>query len=419
MAVKEVVSGDEGAVRIRGYASTPDIDRYRDIVEPSAFKDALSLYLKNPVLLRSHDADRPIGVVEVATVTDQGLWIEAVVKDVQTAKEIEEGLMRTLSIGYIAKSTELQHEDGTPFNWEEDSPWDPSLVRVIKELDLVEISVVSTPANGNALFSMAKSFESCSRQLALKSFGIEVKDGSDDAGVPAEQAESEEGGEEAPEAPVEAPEEEAPEGEETAQEEPEAPDEEPEAPEEEKAEEDEEKEPAGEADETPKEDAEPSDEEPAEDAENAGESPVADDAEGGDAEEADADAEPEGEPEEGAEDAEEDEQKAIIVTKDVAELLPTLKAVGAIREPEGEEKAEQLSGEVVSLMQKLHDVAASENKRANDLQAKLDGTPEKKAIAPHRQFGAEDETLSDEERKSVTQKKQASQWFMGLFNKES
>lgn len=438
MAVKEVVADDAGAVRIRGYASTPDLDRYRDIVEPSAFKDALGMYLKNPVLLRSHDSDRPIGLVEVATVTDKGLWIEAIVKDKVTADEINAGLMRTLSIGYIANRTELQHEDGTPFDPMKDDFWDSSLVRVIKELDLVEISVVSTPANGNALFTLAKSLKAFTRQLAFKSFGMSVKDedGSDDAGVPAEEGEASAEAESAPST-------EASEGSEEADETKESEDEEkpvctmpdgtpghmvdgecvpddeeksaPEGEDEEEAEETEED--AGEADQNDEQAEEKSTDETTQDAENGDATAPADGAEGENAEEANADAEAAGESEEGAED--DSEEKAIIVTKAVIDLLPTLKEAGAIREPEGEEKAIDLPKSVVTIVKKLHDALVSENKRANELQGKLDTTPEKKVLSPHRQFGAEEAkenaTQVDANGNAVARKTQPSSFFMELF----
>lgn len=171
IAVKNLEQNlDNNSVVIDGYASTSDIDRYRDIVEPTAFKDALEMYMQNPVMLRSHDPDRPIGNVLSATVTDKGLKIRAEIQDEQTKAEILDGRMRAMSIGYIPLESTLQHEDGTPFNAEKDSVWDPELIRVIKKLDLVEISIVSTPANGNALFTLAKSVKSYFNEVVTKSF---------------------------------------------------------------------------------------------------------------------------------------------------------------------------------------------------------------------------------------------------------
>ncbi len=162
-------------VTIEGFASTPDLDRYKDIVLPEAFASALQMFMKNPVLLRSHDPDRPAGTVKSATVTDGGLKIVAEVNDEKTQEEILDGRMRALSIGYIPIETELQHADGTPFNFETDSVWDPEIVRVIKTLDLVEISIVSTPANGNALFTVAKSVAAYFKTVTVKGLGIKVK----------------------------------------------------------------------------------------------------------------------------------------------------------------------------------------------------------------------------------------------------
>lgn len=60
--VKEVKQED-GKVKIKGFASTPDLDRYDDIVQPTAFAEAMSTYMKNPVVLLGHDTDKPIGTV--------------------------------------------------------------------------------------------------------------------------------------------------------------------------------------------------------------------------------------------------------------------------------------------------------------------------------------------------------------------
>ena len=50
----------EGSIKIKGFASTPDIDRYNDIVNPKAFKSAIEWYMQNPVILLQHNSDKPI-----------------------------------------------------------------------------------------------------------------------------------------------------------------------------------------------------------------------------------------------------------------------------------------------------------------------------------------------------------------------
>jgi len=174
IAVKDVKLNGKSGVIIEGFASTPDIDRCKDIVEPEAFRGALEMYMKNPVVLRSHNADKPVGTVTMATITDQGLKVVAEIKDEQTAQEIEDGRMKAMSIGYVPLVTELQHKDGTPFNFEEDSIFDPDIVMVIKSLDLVEISIVSTPANGHALFTLQKSLKLALNDVVCKSLNINM-----------------------------------------------------------------------------------------------------------------------------------------------------------------------------------------------------------------------------------------------------
>ena len=455
MAVKEVTTADNGEVRVRGYASTPNLDRYRDIVEPSAFEGALKTYMTNPVVLRSHDADRPVGLVESAKVTDKGLWVEAIIKEEKTAKEVNAGLFRTFSIGYIPLSTELRNKDNQPFDPMKDDPWDHMNIRVIKELDLVEISVVSTPANAGALFSLAKSLKDFTRKLAFKAFNVSMKDNIPANETEPEDAKAEEGeGEQTEEAKAATDEKKS---EETKAEaggsctledgasgtwqegedgtlvcmptEASADDDEEKSVDTEEAV-DEEAEDVEETEQKPDEDAgaatqnedkaeEKSTDQSQEEAENAGETPAAEGGEGGDkpAEAPSADAKPETETEEGTEDKSE---KTIIVSKDVADLFPNLKAVGALREPEGEEKGIEVPKAWIGLMRKLHDALVSENERANTeqkakdaLQKVLDTTPAKKAIAVHAQFGG---AAEDTQKGAETETKEPSAFFKSLFN---
>lgn len=416
MAVKEITQGDNGEVKVRGYASTPDLDRYRDIVEPEAFSKALKMYGKNPVLLRSHDGDRPIGTVDVTRVTDKGLWIEATIKEAQTAEDVSKGLFKAFSIGYIPTKTELRNKDNEPLGVE-DNPWDWQNIRVIKELDLVEISVVSTPANGNALFTLAKSLKEFGRKLAFKAFDpIEAKGevpeneapaGSEtESAQPADDEEAEEANESKPEEATEV----ATEAEEDAEE----------AGEEEKPDETEAE--GAKTTETTEDKAT----ETEDGAENADETAAADDAEGGDkpTEEADADA-TDAEDEDDAAEVSEDAEKTIIVDAKVAAALVHLKDIGAIREAKDGEEAVAMDEKATGLLMKLYGVLESEHKRANEqteradaAEAKLNATPEKKALAAHRQFGS-DETITAEDAKGAAAKKKgSSDAFMALFNRK-
>jgi HK97 family phage prohead protease len=174
----EVKTTEEGKIRIKGFASTPQIDRYDDIVNPSAFANAMTQYMANPVVLLGHSADKVLGKVIEYNLSNAGLEITAELSnDIEnTFHNIMEKNLRGFSIGFICKSYNLREENNRE-------------IREITELDLVEISVVSTPANPSSLFTLAKSLRLLFSEAEEKeSENVEVE-----AGEPAP--------EEAPEAP--------------------------------------------------------------------------------------------------------------------------------------------------------------------------------------------------------------------------
>lgn len=173
---KKALEGGKQVVRIKGFASTPQIDRHNDRIEPQAFAEAVKEYLQLGTLLRSHNQDYPAGKIDSATVSDGGLEVEGDVLDEKCQEEVMDGRLGAFSIGYIAKESVLEHADGTPFNAEVDNWWDPTLVRVIKKLDLVEISLVTCPANPGALFTVAKSVKAFfQKQMAFVKKSVEAK----------------------------------------------------------------------------------------------------------------------------------------------------------------------------------------------------------------------------------------------------
>lgn len=165
---KNIELKGDGTLVIRGMASTKDVDRYNDIVEPLAFDITLETYMKNPIMLLQHDSNKPIGRFDETKITDDGLSVTGSVlyDEDGCVKKIQYGVLGAFSIGYIPKRFEIRSGDGTllatengyekGYGWED--VWtDATAIRTIKELDLVEISVVSTPANPNAVFSLGKS----------------------------------------------------------------------------------------------------------------------------------------------------------------------------------------------------------------------------------------------------------------------
>lgn len=139
---------DNGSVKISGYASTSNADRVGDIILPEAWtKGGTTDYEKNPIVLFNHNYDEPIGRVTRLDVTSNGLEVDAEISDADPKRQklIKDGVLGAFSVGFRIKDADyIRETDGF----------------LIKEAELFEISVVSVPCNQDAIFSLAKSFNS-------------------------------------------------------------------------------------------------------------------------------------------------------------------------------------------------------------------------------------------------------------------
>jgi HK97 family phage prohead protease len=145
--IKAIEEG-EGELRIAGYASTDSIDRQSDRILPTAWtRGGLKNYENNPILLFNHDYNKPIGKVIEMSTDKRGLRIKGVIS--KSAGDIynlvKEGVLSTFSVGFLVKDADYDKSaDGL----------------IVKDAELLEVSVVSVPANQDATFSLAKSFDS-------------------------------------------------------------------------------------------------------------------------------------------------------------------------------------------------------------------------------------------------------------------
>lgn len=142
---------DEEKREITGIASTPNTDRYDDIVEPAGAEFTLPI-----PLLWQHRHAEPIGQVVRAKVTDAGIEIVArlvaptsdmpnqLVARLQEAwSSIKTGLVRGLSIGFTPKEYSFMDSGGVHFlRW-----------------DWHELSTVTIPANVEGTITSIKSFD--------------------------------------------------------------------------------------------------------------------------------------------------------------------------------------------------------------------------------------------------------------------
>jgi len=129
----------EGApsVRFAGYAALFDReDRGGDIIRRGAFVRAIGAWRGRKVpLLWQHKPDAPIGIIESMSEDERGLRVVGRVRSdapAQAAALLKRGKVNGLSFGYRVTKADGQ------------AP------RVLKDLDLVEVSLVTFPMQPNA-----------------------------------------------------------------------------------------------------------------------------------------------------------------------------------------------------------------------------------------------------------------------------
>lgn len=134
-----------------GYGSVFDnIDSVGDIVAAGAFARTLKQYgeQKRLPILWQHDSASPIGVYTALNEDSRGLFLQGKLNlEVQQAREahalLKQGAVSGLSIGYRIKDYDMLNTG----------------VRVIKDLDLFEVSLVTFPANDSARVASVKADE--------------------------------------------------------------------------------------------------------------------------------------------------------------------------------------------------------------------------------------------------------------------
>ncbi|NNM75045.1 phage major capsid protein [Enterovirga aerilata] len=155
----KAVSDDERV--ITGVATTPSPDRMGDIVEP------LGVKFRNPMpLLHQHDHRNPVGNVVFDKPTKDGITFKATLPKIEEAGplkdrvdtawgEVKSGLVRGVSIGFTP--LEYSRLEGGGFRF--------------IESEVLELSLVTVPANVDAMISTIKSID----RPVLAATGMEPK----------------------------------------------------------------------------------------------------------------------------------------------------------------------------------------------------------------------------------------------------
>ena len=142
-----IKSTNTGGIIISGYASVYDIpDKHNDIIKCYAFSNHLDP--SKISLLWQHEQSEPIGRITAILEDKYGLKIEAEIAATEATTQIIEaitsGQVRGLSVGFNI----IDHYHNNEGQ------------RIITKAELIEISIVSTPANTEAQIDEIADIES-------------------------------------------------------------------------------------------------------------------------------------------------------------------------------------------------------------------------------------------------------------------
>jgi HK97 family phage prohead protease len=164
----EDLKADGDKWTLTGLASTfGNLDHTNDVVMRGAFDKTLASG-RTRRFLWQHDVREPLGVEQSMRVTDEGLlgtWkISKTARGIDARELIMDGALDSLSIGYVPNEFE----------------YDDAGVRKLLEIDLLEVSLVTIPANDMAVVTGLKSnqpLDMIARQIIanLQLFTGEVK----------------------------------------------------------------------------------------------------------------------------------------------------------------------------------------------------------------------------------------------------
>lgn len=158
----KLAAADDKEMTFAGYGAVfGNVDSYGDVIQPGAFADTLAASQKSgqfPAMLMQHggwgmgaDDMTPVGIWTALSEDGHGLKVEGKLADTPRGREAYTLLKMTprpaitgLSIGYIAKEFAQRTK-----------PEEPR--RTLKKVDLMEVSLVTFPANGKARISQVKS----------------------------------------------------------------------------------------------------------------------------------------------------------------------------------------------------------------------------------------------------------------------
>lgn len=144
--------------KVAGFFSTYDKtpDSYGDIIEPGAFTKTFEKRKAtgHPFpLCFNHDFDKVIGSVDSIEDTDKGPYIEATFLDTDLAQDVRKMLKSESIYQFSFAYNVLKRRDP------DDEEKKAGVTNVLQEIELFEVSIVTVPANQNAVVTEVKGVE--------------------------------------------------------------------------------------------------------------------------------------------------------------------------------------------------------------------------------------------------------------------
>lgn len=156
-SILTVKAFDDAKREITGMATTPEPDRYGDIVEPlgAQFADELPL-------LWQHSHEAPVGTVKFGKPTKAGIPFKAAIAVIETAGKLQD----TVNMAWDAVKAKLVRGVSIGFRALEYAYMETGGIRFI-EIEIYELSLVTIPANASATIQTIKSMDTALRRTAL------------------------------------------------------------------------------------------------------------------------------------------------------------------------------------------------------------------------------------------------------------
>lgn len=146
---------DAGLMTFEGYGAVfNNVDSYGDVIAPGAFAQTLAKHLADetrPLMFLNHAAASiPVGVWTELSEDGYGLKVKGQLIDTADGRDVytalKAGALNGLSIGFRPVEFQMRAK-----------PEDPR--RTLKSVELVEVSVVTLPANAKARIQAVKSMD--------------------------------------------------------------------------------------------------------------------------------------------------------------------------------------------------------------------------------------------------------------------